>query len=190
MKFQLRTALLSDCSAIESLIASSARKLGATDYTSAQIEEALKTAFGLDTQLITDQTYFVVESGQQPVACGGWSFRETLFGNDTEQSRNPRWTDPSTGTAKIRAFFVDPGYSRMGIGSMIMQHCERQALQAGFRKLELVATLPGIKLYEKHGFVTGEPFLYPLGSELSIKFVPMCKKVSADDIQWSENDSR
>ena len=179
MIFQIRTALVTDCSSIESLIAVSARKLGADDYSPEQIEAALNSAFGLDTQLITDQTYFIVESDRLSVACGGWSFREKLFGSDLEQSRNPRRIDPHTGAAKIRAFFVDPEFSRMGIGSMIMQHCEQQALRAGFGKLELMATLPGIKLYEKHGFVAGEPIHYSLGGQLTIKFVPMYKKISA-----------
>lgn len=178
MKFLLRTALITDCDPIETLIAASIRKLGAQDYSSDQIEAALNSAFGLDTQLITDQTYFIVQSGRLPVACGGWSFRETLFGNDAEQNRNPRRIDPHSGAARIRAFFVDPGFSRMGLGSMIMRHCEREALRAGFRKLELMATLPGIKLYEKHGFVAGEPIDYPLDDQLVIEFVPMYKDIS------------
>jgi len=177
MKFHLRPAITKDCGSIERLIAASARTLGAVDYSLEQIESALGSAFGLDTQLIADQTYFMVESGQLAVACGGWSFRETLFGNDAEQNRNPQRIDPRTGAAKIRAFFVDPNYARMGIGSMIMLHCEQEALRAGFRKLELMATLPGIKLYEQHGFVAGEPVDYQLEQHLSIKFVPMYKKI-------------
>lgn len=179
MKFQLRTALLTDCSSIETLIAVSIRKLGARNYSPEQIEAALISAFGLDTQLIADQTYFVVESNHIPVACGGWSFRETLFGNDAEHSRNPQRIDPQTGAARIRAFFVDPDFSRMGIGSMIMQHCELEALSAGFSRLELMATLPGVKLYEKHGFVAAEPVHYALGGHLTIKFIPMSKAISA-----------
>ena len=178
MKIRLRTALMTDCSSIETLIAGSIRKRGALDYSADQSESALTSAFGLDTQLITDQTYFMVESGRLPIACGGWSFRETLFGSDAEQNRDSHRIDPRTGAARIRAFFVDPEYSRMGIGSMIMQHCEQEALHAGFRKLELMATLPGIKLYKKHGFVAGDPILYPLGNQLTIKFVPMYKEIS------------
>lgn len=180
MKFRLRTALDTDRSAIELLIARSARKLGAVDYSPQQIEGALKTAFGLDTQLITDQTYFMVESGRLAVACGGWSFRETLFGSDLEQSRNPQRIDPRVGAAKIRAFFVDPEFARMGIGSMLMQHCEQQAVQAGFGKLELMATMPGLKLYEKHGFVAGKHIHYPVGGKLTIEFIPMYKEISTE----------
>jgi GNAT superfamily N-acetyltransferase len=176
MNLQLRTALASDCNSIKLLIAVSARRLGGADYSPEQIEAALKSAFGLDTQLISDQTYFVVESGRSLVGCGGWSYRETLFGSNSEQSRSSRLLDPGTGAAKIRAFFVDPEFSRMGIGSMIMHKCEQEALRAGFRKLELMATLSGKKLYEKHGFVSGEVFHYQLDSHLTIEFVPMNKE--------------
>jgi GNAT superfamily N-acetyltransferase len=175
MNILLRTALVSDYRLIERLIEVSIRKLGSSDYSPKQISAALQTAFGLDTQLIKDQTYFVVEAGQVLVGCGGWSYRETLFGNDSELSRNPRSIDPLTGAAKIRAFFVDPEFSRMGIGSMILDKCEQEALSAGFKKLELMATLPGTKLYEKHGYVAGEPIHYPLADELTIEFVPMYK---------------
>lgn len=175
MNFLLRVAVVSDYSSIERLIEASVRELGASDYSPEQIDGALKTAFGLDTQLIKDQSYFVVESGRFLIGCGGWSFRETLFGSDFEQSRSSCLIDPSTGTAKIRAFFVDPDFSRMGVGTMILQKCEQEAFGAGFSKLELMATLPGIKLYEKHGYVAGEPIHYPLGGQLTIKFVPMYK---------------
>lgn len=179
MNFQIRTAVESDYSSIESLIDVSARKLGAADYSPEQIEAALKSAFGLDTQLINDQTYFVVESGGLTVGCGGWSYRETLFGSDSLQGRNSHRINPQTGAAKIRAFFVDPDFSRLGIGSMIMHKCEQQALRAGFGKLELMATLSGVKLYEKHGFVAAEPIYYPLEGQPAIEFVPMYKEISA-----------
>jgi len=180
MNFKIRTAVESDYNSIKSLIAVSARKLGAIYYSPEQIEAALKTAFGLDTQLIRDKTYFMVEADQSPVACGGWSYRQTLFGSDSEQDRNPSRINPQTGAAKIRAFFVDPAFARMGIGSMIMNKCEEEALKAGFSKLELMSTLPGLKLYERHGFVAGTAVQYPLGQGLSIEFVPMLKQISAD----------
>lgn len=178
MNFRLRTAKTSDSDSIELLIAASARTLGLPDYSPEQIEGTLVTVFGVDTQLIADQTYFVVESGRLLVGCGGWSYRETLFGSDLEQSRSSTPVNPETGAAKIRAFFVKPEFSRMGIGSMIMHKCEEEALRTGFRKLELMATLPGKKLYEKHGFVAGEPIHYPLGGHLTIEFVPMYKEIS------------
>ena len=183
MNFLLRTAQVSDYSSIERLVEVSVRKLAAADYSPEQIAGALKTAFGLDTQLIKDQTYFVVESGHSLIGCGGWSYRETLFGSDFEQSRSCRLIDPLTGAAKIRAFFVDPDFSRMGVATMILQKCEQQAQAAGFGKLELMATLPGIRLYEKRGYVAGEPIYYPLGGQLTIKFVPMVKNSSQISVQ-------
>jgi len=178
MKFQLRSAAISDCDSIESLIAASARRLSLADYSPEQVEGALKTAFGVDTQLIVDQSYFVVESGRLLVGCGGWSFRETLFGSDTERSRDSNRANPETGAAKIRAFFVRPEFSRMGVASMILRKCEQEAFLAGFRKLELMSTLPGRKFYEKHGYVAGTPIHYPLDGQLAIEFVPMHKDLS------------
>jgi GNAT superfamily N-acetyltransferase len=181
MNFQLRNAVTADYCSIESLIDLSARKLGREDYSPDQIESALKTAFGLDTQLITDQTYFLVESGQLLVGCGGWSYRETLFGSDAEASRSSHQINPETGAARIRAFFVNPEFSRMGIGSLILHKCETEAIRAGFTRLELMATLPGKKLYEKHGYVAGNSIHYPLGGQLTIEFVPMRKELSVPE---------
>lgn len=178
MDFQIRHALTSDYGSIKALIASSARTLGKADYSSAQIEGALQSAFGLDTQLITDKTYFVVEKGASIVACGGWSFRQTLFGSDMEKNRCAERINPFSGAAKIRAFFVSPRCARMGVGTMILNRCELEAYSAGFRKLELMATLPGVRLYEKRGFVAGKPIQYPVGGQLTIEFIPMSKDIS------------
>jgi len=178
MKLHLRYANTSDYKAIKSLIELSARTLGSKDYSPEQIEGALKAAFGLDKQLIIDQTYFVVETERSIVGCGGWSYRQTLFGSDAEQNRNSNRINPESGAAKIRAFFVSPVFSRRGIGSMILHKCEAEAFGAGFRKFELMATLPGKHLYEKHGFVSGKSIQYPLDSHLTIEFVPMHKKIS------------
>src|SRR5579862_7381051 len=108
----LRPANLGDCRAIEALIARSIRALGAGDYRPEQIDAALAGAFGIDTQLIRDRTYFVVERAGRIAGCGGWSFRRTLFGNDREHGRDPQPLDPAVDAAKIRAFFVDPDHAR------------------------------------------------------------------------------
>jgi len=171
----IRTAKMEDALSIEALIALSARGLATDDYSDQQIEGALKTAWGLDTQLIRDQTYFVVEKDGAIVACGGWSYRKTLFGNDTEATRDPEIMDPGSSAAKIRAFFVDPKFARQGIGSMIMLHCENSAFEMGYRHLELMATLPGLRLYKKHGFSAGKAQEYAICTKLSITFVPMTK---------------
>ncbi len=176
--YQIRVARLNDCEPIERLIQSSVRGLAVSDYSQEQIEAALVRAWGLDTQLIKDETYFVVENDEALVACGGWSFRQTLFGNDSESARNAAVADPRDGAAKIRAFFVHPDHARQGIGSMLMQKCEAEAIEYGFRKLELMATLPGKRFYERHGFQPGNPIDYELDQGLVIEFVPMTKCIS------------
>ncbi len=108
MSLTLRKAALADIPALNALIARSARGLSTGDYRAAQIEGALRGAFGVDTQLLADETYFVVEDGGRIVGCGGWSFRSTLFGGDARAGRDSSTLDPATQAAKIRAFFVDP----------------------------------------------------------------------------------
>lgn len=177
MDFELRTALDSDQEAITELIAASAHGLGPPYYSTAQTEAALRTSFGVDSQLIRDRTYFAVMHGEMMVGCGGWSYRETLFGSDREADRSPNPVDPATGAARIRAFFVRPEYARRGVGSLILQQCEEEAWRRGFRKLELMATLSGIAFYRKHGFVPAAPISHRLNDDLTIQFVPMSRKL-------------
>ena len=175
--FRIRKATPGDAAAIEGLIARSARRLGAGDYSPAQIEGALSGAFGLDTPLIEDGTYFVVEEDRRLAGCGGWSYRRTLFGGDAEGGRNPESLDPARDAAKIRAFFVDPPFARRGIGTAILERCEREAWNAGFHRAELMATLAGARLYAARGYIAGETILYPLGEGLTIPFLPMTKRL-------------
>ena len=180
--FTLRLARPADARVIESLIRDSVWGLAIGDYEDRQIELALLQTWGLDTQLITDQTYYVVEADNQLIACGGWSFRKTLFGNDARDRRDPESLDPKVDAARIRAFFVHPRFARRGLGSMIMDVCEHRALQRGFARLELMATLPGQRLYQRYGFVAGAAIDYPLddaGSTepMTIRFVPMHKQL-------------
>ncbi len=176
MTYTIRLATLDDVAALTVLIADSARALGSTDYTAAQIEAALGTAWGVDTLLIHDGTYYVVEDAGALVGCGGWSMRRTLFGADGACERQPELLDPAHDAAKIRAFFIHPDYARRGIGRLLLAHCEAMATDHGFQSFELVATLPGRMLYETCGYVAGEPMLYPLGPDLTIPFVPMSKR--------------
>jgi GNAT superfamily N-acetyltransferase len=175
MDFTLTAATIDQIPDIEALIAESVRGLGQSYYSADQIEGALKTAWGVDTQLILDGTYFVVHDGNMLVACGGWSFRETLFGNDSVTDRDDSMIDPGNGAAKIRAFFVKPIYARRGLGSTLMRRCEEEAVKKRYKRLELMATLPGQRLYERFGFVADSPIDYPLSDKLSIQFVPMKK---------------
>ena len=147
MSISLRKATLDDVPALQSLIARSARGLSTAEYRPAQVEGALRGAFGVDTQLVNDQTYFVAEENGAIVGCGGWSFRSTLFGSDARGGRDSSLLDPKSQAAKIRAFFVDPSWARRGIGTRLLERCEHEARARGFSEVELMATLPGVKLY-------------------------------------------
>jgi GNAT superfamily N-acetyltransferase len=173
--FRLRKATHDDRAALETLIARSARELGAGDYRPEQIEGALRGAFGVDTQLIDDGTYFVVEAEGKLVGCGGWSRRRTLFGGDAHRERSAQELDPASDPAKIRAFFVDPDYARMGIGRALLERCESEARAHGFTRFELMGTLPGVRLYQALGYVESERVHYPVAPGVTIEFVPMSK---------------
>ncbi|MGO9989077.1 MAG: GNAT family N-acetyltransferase [Steroidobacteraceae bacterium] len=177
MTVVLRTAAHADIPMLEELIARSARGLSSADYRRSQIEGALRGAFGVDTQLLNDQTYFVAEDDGLPAGCGGWSFRATLFGGDARAGRDSTPLDPRTQAAKIRAFFVDPAKARRGIGSLLLDRCEREARARGFLRVELMATLPGVRLYAARGYVGSAPVRYDLGCGESIEFVPMRKEL-------------
>ena len=175
MSYEIRKATFEDRDTLESLIARSARQLGTQDYTAEQIEGALRGAFGVDTQLIRDGTYFAVESEGLIIGCGGWSRRRTLFGSDGHAERSAAELDPRVEPGKIRAFFIAPEHARKGIGSMLLRHCEDEARSFGFARLELMATRPGVRLYAEHGYVSDPPIQYELGPGFNIEFVPMRK---------------
>ena len=174
---RLRLANLDDAAAIQSLIKESLLGLSLEHYTKDQIRGALMGAFGLDTQLIEDQTYYVIEDQDKVIACGGWSYRRTLFGNDKEGKRDATISDPKTDPAKIRAFFVDPNYARKGLASQILEASEKAATKAGYSIFELMATLPGVPFYSEKGYVGHEAIEYELEDQLTITFVPMDKKL-------------
>jgi len=176
MEYKLRVATLEDIPALRELIARSIHGLGAAHYTPAQIDAALQGAFGVDTALIRDGTLFVAETrSREIVACGGWGRRRTLFGSDTRGERDESWLDPNSDAARIRAFFVDPAHARHGIGRAILARSEAEAIRAGFSSFELMATPPGLRLYEKYGYVPGAAIDHPLPGGLTIRMVPMHK---------------
>jgi GNAT superfamily N-acetyltransferase len=182
MDYSIRQAKLEDRAAIERLIAESARGLSRDKYSARQIEAAIDSVFGVDTDLILDGTYFVVEtmesdgSGGAIIGCGGWSRRKTLFGGDRFAARDSSELDPQTEAARIRAFFVHPDYARKGIARAILAACESAARDYGFRSFELMATLPGIKFYEAHGYRGGERVEYETAEGVKIEFLPMRKE--------------
>jgi GNAT superfamily N-acetyltransferase len=171
----LRKAALDDVPALVRLIADSARGLSQDDYTSEQIETALGAAWGVDTELIRDGTYFVAEARAETVGCGGWSRRRTLFGGDAQGGRQSELLDPAKDSARIRAFFVHPDWARLGIGDALLDRCEAEARTNGFESIELLATLPGWRLYSARGYAGDRRAAYPLADGLTIEFVPMRK---------------
>lgn len=177
---RFRRATPHDVPAIEGLVALSARGLSHGDYSETQVEAALRSALGVDSQLIRDGTYFVAEIDATLVACGGWSRRQTLFGGDNEPSRQPKLLDPSRDAARIRAFFVHPAYARQGLGRTMLTLCESEARSGGFTSAELMATLPGVRLYVACGYESQEPIEHLLPGGVPIRFVPMRKKLPAE----------
>lgn len=175
----LRPALVSDIPELVRILEASARGLCRSEYTCEQVEAALGDAWGVDRQLIEDGTYFVVVSDGQTVACGGWSRRATAFGGDQGALRDPRLLDPAMDAARIRAFFVRPEWARRGIGRLLLQHCEREALAAGFGAAELVATLGGHPFYRRCGYRGDSRVRYVLRNGTGIDFVPMQKRLAA-----------
>ena len=157
MNLQMRLATIEDVPALQQLIRKSVNALSVEHYSAQQIASALAHVFGVDSQLIRDETYFVAEVDQEIVGSGGWSKRKTLFGGDQAKSdaREPL-LNPETEAARIRAFYVHPRWSRRGIGSRLLEACEDAARKAGFGCTELVATLPGEPLYLARGYEKAE----------------------------------
>jgi GNAT superfamily N-acetyltransferase len=176
--FTLRLATEDDLPALHALIEASVRALQAGDYTQAQMEGALGTVLGVDTQLIHDRTYYVAETrGPSPrmAGCGGWSRRRTLFGADRGPNREPELLDPGVDAAKVRAIFVHPHFARQGLGSLLLSTVEEAARQAGFRRLEMGSTLTGVPLYRLRGYVEVERIAVPLPNGESLPVVKMVK---------------
>ena len=187
----LRLAVPPDIPVLRELIDASVRGLQAQDYTPAQIDGALRTVFGVDSQLISDGTYIVAEAPQEGVenisignahsapvivGCGGWSKRKTLYGSDHWTGREDALLDPLRDAAKIRAFFIHPGWARQGVGSMILQACEDAARAAGFTRYEMGATLTGAKLFGAKGYVAVRPISIPLVNGESLPVIHMEKQ--------------
>src|SRR5215216_2663870 len=168
---------MDDREEIKQLIAESARHLSREHYDDTQIETAISTVFGVDTDLIEDGTYFVAEREGMLVGCGGWSKRKTLFGGDQYSSRDAGYLDPASEPAKIRAFFIHPEHARKGIARAILSRCEDEARAEGFRALELMATLPGIEFYKSCGFAPAATFDLELVHGVKLELMPMRKEL-------------
>jgi GNAT superfamily N-acetyltransferase len=194
MSIHIRQAVPADVPILRELIDASVRGLQAQDYTAAQMEGALKTVFGVDSQLIADRTYLVAAAGAGEeagsvgspgaetgvsailVGCGGWSKRKTLYGGDQFTEREDLLLDPSRDAAKIRAFFIHPAWARRGIGTMILDACEAAARAAGFSRYEMGATLTGAKLFGARGYVPLRRIEIPLWNGELLPVIHMEKR--------------
>ena len=187
---RLRLAVPEDIPVLRELIDASVRGLQTQDYTPAQIEGALKTVFGVDSQLIADGTCIVAEAkpealagvhekssslGSLIVGCGGWSKRKTLYGSDHWTGREDLLLDPLRDAARIRAFFIHPEWARQGVGTLILQACEDAARAVGFKRYEMGATLTGAKLFGAKGYIAVKPISIPLVNGESLSVIHMEK---------------
>jgi GNAT superfamily N-acetyltransferase len=178
----IRKATAVDVPRLRELIEASVRGLQAADYSPAQIEGALNSVYGVDSQLIADETYLVAEfveaeaAKPEIIGCGGWSKRKTLYGGDQYAAREDSLLDPARDAAKIRAFFVHPGWTRRGVGGLILKACEDAARGAGFTRLEMGATLSGVAFYEVKGYVAFENLEVCLGNGEVLPIVRMAKE--------------
>ncbi len=156
-EFRHRLAVLQDLTALRAVMRRSIEHLQDEFLTPQQVR-ASHQVMGLDSQLIRDGTYFVLESGGRIAGCGGWSWRSTLYGgDDSVVSREPSALDPATDPARIRAMYTDPDFARRGVGRRVLELCEQAARRAGFGRAAMMATMSGVPLYVACGFVEVEP---------------------------------
>jgi GNAT superfamily N-acetyltransferase len=169
----LRLATPEDTPRLRDLVERSVRALSVGYYSGRQIESALRYVFGPDTQLFADRTYYVIErEAGEVIAAGGWSRRRTLYGGDQMKGVEDPLLDPLTEAARIRAFFVHPAWARRGLGRRLFDRCAADAAGAGFRALELMATLPGVLLYRALGFI---PFDHSVASMPDGEVLPVVR---------------
>ncbi len=162
---------------LQALIARSGRGLSSPYYTPEQAEAITRHVFGVDSQLIEDGTYFVVQVDGRLAACGGWSKRRTLFGGDQAKTGPDPELDPRVEPARIRAFFVEPGMARRGLGRLLLAACVNEARANGFSSLELVSTLPGEPLYLASGFAITERFDLDLPGNIRVPVSRMRREI-------------
>ena len=176
MIFTNRLATRRDLSALAPLIEAAIAELQGEFLDREQIDSS-RAIMGIDTQLIDDGTYFVVESRGRIAGCGGWSRRATLYGGDHSAGRDAALLDPGADPAKVRAMYTHPAFARRGVGRLILSLCETAARAQGFQALELMATLSGRPLYEAAGFVPVEYLTDPAGG-VPVPLVRMRKPIT------------
>jgi len=177
----IRKASAADLPAIERLMRASMAGLGSPWYDEAQLASAIQYIAVGDHHLVDDGTFFVAEEEGRIVACGGWSARKKLFSGPAAQSALEGWLDPATDAARVRAMFVDPAYARRGLGRLILDAAEADARRAGFRRYELMATLPGVPLYTACGYEEIEKAAIELPDGVRLDCIRMGKRAVVEN---------
>ncbi len=175
-RLTIRPATAGDIPALEALIERSARTLSEGYYSPAETQAAIEHVFGVDSELVDDRSYLVAGRDDEIAGCGGWSRRRTLFGGDRVATREAGYVDPAFEAARIRAFFVAPAAARCGVGAALLAACEAAAIEHGFTRAALMATLPGEPFYARHGYTAGTATTLDLGG-VAVRFVPMEKNL-------------
>jgi GNAT superfamily N-acetyltransferase len=173
MREPLRLARPDEADAIDALMKASTRDLFPDYYDAVQTEAAIEYIASVDAALIADGTYFVAEIDDELVACGGWSRRDKLFTGAGEAAGSARLLDPETEPARVRAMFVRPDWTRRGLGRRILEACEAAARAEGFRRMALMATLPGRPLYEAYGFRGSGEVMVRMPNGIEVACEPM-----------------
>ena len=170
-----RIARREDTDALRMLMDASIAELQKGFLDDAQIA-ASRAIMGLDTQLIDDGTYFIVECDGEIAGCGGWSRRATLYGGDHSSARDASLLDPRTDAARVRAMSTPPAHTRKGIGRLILSLCEEAARAEGYSSVQLMATMAGVPLYTASGYEPHEEILDDRGG-VPVPLVRMTKRL-------------
>ena len=173
----LRQATLDDVEEIDALMKASTRDLCPMSYDAAQTAASVQYIAAVDRSLIQDGTYFALEANGELVACGGWSRRDKLYTGSGDAGGDARLLDPASEPARIRAMFVRADWTRRGLGTRILEACEAAAHAEGFLMLALMATLPGVPLYERFRFEVLERVDIPMPNGMTIGGARMEKPI-------------
>jgi len=184
----IRLAVNEDIDALTSIMATSIKQLLSPYLTNEQIN-ASQEFMGLDTTLISDNTYFVFAENDEILGCGGWSARSTLFGGDHTTDRNPGFLNPKTDAARIRAMYTHPDHKRRGIGRAILSVCETAAHHAGFRRTTLVATIAGQKLYQQAEYEIIRRFEQRTSTGVAVPLIEMGKTLNDKTLLTSNTNT-
>jgi GNAT superfamily N-acetyltransferase len=175
MDFTHRIARTEDMVMLEAVMDAAISELQQGFLSSEEIESS-RAIMGIDTQLIKDQTYYVVLDGETVAGCGGWSRRATLYGGDHTPGRDPELLRPGVDAARVRAMYTNPAYARRGVGRLILSLCQQAAKDEGFTRLELMGTMAGEPLYTTYGFVPIERLSDDRGG-VAVPLVKMAKPI-------------